>query len=412
MDDVEYAEKYHLPEREGFMKRNIGTMLSAAAAISLSAALTACGGAGGTQAPAEAPAAQESADPSASQTGAAEAAESEEPQAAEEETDLSDQPGMNPTAEFEAVKATLTYMGGLKVKDDPSNDMEFALYRNEDGNLVGLVFEKGRIYYGICDLPEKATLEDGREYEKLKIEEADFGYYFSEDLTSGILVNEEGKVFDAVELPESRADELVKSTITGVLPESADAASASSNASASGAESTISDVFGEEVLNHKMETKLDGCATFTEIVNKLPKGKAYTNVKLGDTDALLVASGTYDNLDGNMAAIDAELFVYDENGAPAYAGFVTSGGTAYPLAVKDGSLYAGGNHFMCEYTLEKGELKTLSSAWVIYDSTGAASYYHTEEAGSTIADGTDDAALTKLYSELEGAEILNFDTIS
>ena len=42
-----------------------------------------------------------------------------------------------------------------------------------------------------------------------------YGYYFDEDLTTGILIGEDGKARDAIELDESVARDLVKTTVVG-----------------------------------------------------------------------------------------------------------------------------------------------------------------------------------------------------
>lgn len=127
---------------------------------------------------------------------------------------VSEEAGMDPNDENAAIQATLTYMGGLCVKDNPDSDMQFAMFRNEDGDLIGLVKEKDSFNYGIFTT-ESATLEDGKEYTKVDIFGTVYGYYFNDDLKSGVLINENGKVMDAVELDEDAARELVKITVTG-----------------------------------------------------------------------------------------------------------------------------------------------------------------------------------------------------
>ena len=42
-----------------------------------------------------------------------------------------------------------------------------------------------------------------------------YGYYFDEDLTTGILIGEDGKARDAIELDESVARDLLKTTVVG-----------------------------------------------------------------------------------------------------------------------------------------------------------------------------------------------------
>ena len=171
--------------------------------------------------------------------------------------------------------------------------------------------------------------------------------------------------------------------------------------------SSIEDIFGEEVLNHTMTTDIEGCDTFTQIVDKLPEGAGYANVTIGDTDVLLVASGYYDNGDGTNAAIDSEVFYY-KDGVPTYAGYITSGGTAYPLSVKDGILFEGGNHFMKKTTMEGGEFKNVEQAWVIYNEDGTGTYYY-QEGNKEASISPDDSTMTRMYTESEGAEIIDFN---
>ena len=90
---------------------------------------------------------------------------------------------------------------------------------------------------------------------------------------------------------------------------------------------------------------ISGCDTFTQIVDKLNEGKGYANITLGEEDVLLISSGTYEWDDGKPVAIDADIFCY-KDGVPTYLATVSAGGTAYPLALKDGNLYVGGNHFI------------------------------------------------------------------
>ena len=158
---------------------------------------------------------------------------------------------------------------------------------------------------------------------------------------------------------------------------------------------------------------ISGCDTFTQIVDrKLAKGMGYANVKIGDTDVLLVSSGTYDNLDGNMAAIDAQIFMYTDD-AIVEVGKVVCGGTAYPLAVKDGCLYVGSNHWLCRYTIKDGELVILDKAVVEFNESGYESYYYESADGDV---NLSDTVKTKeqfdsLYEELETADVIDFATV-
>lgn len=159
---------------------------------------------------------------------------------------------------------------------------------------------------------------------------------------------------------------------------------------------------------------INGCDTFTQIVDsKLSGGMGYANEKIGDEDVLLVSSGTYDNLDGNMASIDAAVYIY-KDGVPAEAGKVSCGGTAYPLSVKDGFLYVGSNHWICKYTIENGKLAVAQKAAVVYNEKGDGAYYY--ESADGVDNNVYDTVKTKaqfegMFEELETAKIINFDTV-
>jgi len=63
---------------------------------------------------------------------------------------------------------------------------------------------------------EDAKTDDGQEYTKiLASQDKTWGYHFREDLTEGILVDDGGRVRDALAMDESVARDLVKTTILG-----------------------------------------------------------------------------------------------------------------------------------------------------------------------------------------------------
>lgn len=170
----------------------------------------------------------------------------------------------------------------------------------------------------------------------------------------------------------------------------------------------------EDIARVEPEVQLDlditGCDTFTQIVDKvLEPGMGYTNETIGDTDALLVCSGAYDNMDGNMAAIDAAIYVYND-GVPECIGYVNSMGTAYPLAVKDGYLYVGIYHGTAKYTIENNKLVEVDSAWTEYDENGGEFYYSIQD-GDEKTEMDNDEKIVKLESEYAEATVLNFDVI-
>ncbi len=169
------------------------------------------------------------------------------------------------------------------------------------------------------------------------------------------------------------------------------------------------DIFVEQ--DHTF-TDITGCDTFTQIVDKLPDGKGYTNVTIGDTDVLLVAEQMYEWEPGMVAAIDAEIYAYID-GAPVCLGHVDCGGTAYPLQLKDGFLYTGGNHYMRKYTVRDNALAIAEEVYVSYDQDGGETYYYR----TADTDFTDHDAATaagkfdSLFAELDGTEIIYFDRI-
>lgn len=116
--------------------------------------------------------------------------------------------------QIQEVQDTLVYMGGLKTLDGAEKSIELAIFRNEVGDLVGIVTDDGDLHYGMFTT-EDAVLEDGRTYAKIHIEDLVYGYYFNEDLVSGILIDTEGKVYDAGELSEDAAREYVRKTLGG-----------------------------------------------------------------------------------------------------------------------------------------------------------------------------------------------------
>ncbi|MBQ7558522.1 MAG: hypothetical protein IJT00_10735, partial [Lachnospiraceae bacterium] len=172
----------------------------------------------------------------------------------------------------------------------------------------------------------------------------------------------------------------------------------------------VSDVYAPDT--QEMKTVIEGCDTFTQIVDRLEDGRGYSNAKIGDQDVLLVADGTYEWEPGVNAAIDAEIFCYSGD-AIKYLGRVQAGGTAYPLAVRDGILMVGGNHFMNRLTIKGEELVVAEEAYVKYDSDGSAAYFCRTD-GTDFTDHTSEEAeklLNSYFDELDDGDIIIFDRI-
>ncbi len=171
----------------------------------------------------------------------------------------------------------------------------------------------------------------------------------------------------------------------------------------------------DEIEDEHQPMDITGCDTFTQIVDKLEDGMAYANATINDTDVLLVSEYTFDNsLDasGQYAAIDADVYCYNKEGAVEYLGYVTAGGTAYPLAIGDGELYLGANHFIKKMMIYEGIFCIDEEAYVEYDKTGAATYYYHSDIKDVEADENgqvkDDSVMQKMYGEYGDAEVIEF----
>ena len=116
--------------------------------------------------------------------------------------------------QIQAVQDTLTFMGALKTADGAAKDIDVAMFRNDQGDLIYIYVENGHLDYGMWTT-EETTTADGKTYAKLIGGEKEYGYYFNDDLKTGIIVDSEGTVFDAVELSEDVAREFVSTTLGG-----------------------------------------------------------------------------------------------------------------------------------------------------------------------------------------------------
>ena len=158
---------------------------------------------------------------------------------------------------------------------------------------------------------------------------------------------------------------------------------------------------------------ITGCDTFAQIVDQLQSGQGYAYASINGEDVLLITDHTFDNID-QIASIDADLYHYADGG-PAYMGHVSAGGTAYPLAIADGKLFACGNHCVHKYTVRDGSLKADQVASVHYHVGGDSEYFVTSEVRdiATGPDGRveDDSYLSALYEEYAQGKIIEFRTI-
>ena len=147
---------------------------------------------------------------------------------------------------------------------------------------------------------------------------------------------------------------------------------------------------------------------YDSIISTLTKDQYYAFAAVGDGyDVLLVADGVYDNLDGNMAAIDATVYGLD-NGEPCYAGNVWSDGTAYPIAVYEDMLMFGGNHRMAMANVIDAAVIVQKEAYEEFDEQGNATYFLNEGDIDNIKELEENSALTDMYDKYNQAIVLNF----
>ena len=159
---------------------------------------------------------------------------------------------------------------------------------------------------------------------------------------------------------------------------------------------------------------LTGCDTFTDIVDKnLGNGQAYANVTLDDTGVLLLSDDAFE-FDGSVEAVSAEVFYYND-GTPAYAGFVRSGGSANPLMINDGKLYAAGHHYVGKFTMTDGKLVIAAEAFETFDADGSPAYHYDSDDGGDYTNLDQDSAkkaFDDLFAEYMEGEIIKFSIVN
>ena len=201
------------------------------------------------------------------------------------------------------------------------------------------------------------------------------------------------------------------STVAASSTETSEAAAETEASQAAEAETASTVELVEDTEESAPDIDIEGCDTFTQIIDKkLSDGMGYANEKVGDTDVFFVSSGTYDNLDGNMAAIDATMFVYNDEG-PYEIGKVACGGTAYPLAIKDGKLFAAGGHWISTYTVEDNQLVMTERASVEFDTDGNETYSLESTDGMIDDAAKAESRFNELFEEYEKATVMGFSTV-
>lgn len=103
------------------------------------------------------------------------------------------------------------YLGGLYARSEV-NDMMLALF-DSFGTPIVVITEFDKLYYGEYTT-ESVKFEDGVDYTKITVEGKTYGYHINDDLT-GILVDQDGNKYEAKQLDESVAIDMVKRTVNG-----------------------------------------------------------------------------------------------------------------------------------------------------------------------------------------------------
>ena len=150
---------------------------------------------------------------------------------------------------------------------------------------------------------------------------------------------------------------------------------------------------------------------FSAVTDTLSEGKYFALADLrGKEEVLLVADYVYDDLEGHMATIMADVYATGSDGNVVDCGSVVSQGTAYPLAVRDGCLFTAGHRFIWKYTLgdSDGKLKDAGDMLEVLDSLGEPLHYVID--GDMVCLPGDSLVIAK-YDEWAGAEVLSFSPV-
>lgn len=152
--------------------------------------------------------------------------------------------------------------------------------------------------------------------------------------------------------------------------------------------------------------------SYDELLNSLDKGMWYATITLdtASNPIMLVTEMTYDYGDGNMAAIDADVYAYNEDGQIVKYGTVVSCGTAYPLSISKDCLYTAGNHHVTKQFVgeEYSALITVADATETFDTNANASYYYYSLEEGFAGAVEDDSKLVSLFEELGSLQVVGF----
>jgi len=202
---------------------------------------------------------------------------------------------------------------------------------------------------------------------------------------------------------ETTEDKVETEEPTGELPEGA----------------PVEDFMPSDFLQEK--ALKDVFESYDEVISLLEKDNGYAYVKVKGYDAgdvLLITDYTYDNMDGNMATVEASVYA-EVDGAVKNVGNIYSGGTAYPLQIEDGIIYHCGNHNYQSSCIspETNGVMYVEDIMQSFDEQGNASYTgFTRDADDLMAAEKDvdiksDDEFYAMFEKLEGMEVINFTVV-
>lgn len=167
--------------------------------------------------------------------------------------------------------------------------------------------------------------------------------------------------------------------------------------------------------------------SYDEIIGLLEGQEAYAYVDIfgAEDPILLVTSYTFDNLDGNRAAIDATPYIQYADGSVKAGSVFASGSTATPLALsKDGCIFIATHSSIEKDCLgENGtdtpSIMVLKYAYVSYgDDLKPETYGGFLRETNTVIDNDgvdiaedDDKPYREMFDEYETAQVINFTVI-
>ena len=168
--------------------------------------------------------------------------------------------------------------------------------------------------------------------------------------------------------------------------------------------------------------------SYDEIISLLEPGEAYAkvNIKGYDGEVLLITDFTYDNLDGNMAAVEATPYTMKSSGKVTADSLLVAGGTANPIAIdSDGAVCLATHTTMnkqCYGTNGTDDVAVMILSTVYIDEFDAdgnpakvGGFIRTENtvidnAGEEIA-SDNVAVFSEMFEEYGNAKIVNFTVV-